>query len=177
MKEINSAEQFHEARLFVKDYGLQRLKHEMGVPPHRTIGTSPLVGTQAREPSHSPPHTLPVAPGFVDKNTYQLTTTKNPFNVFAMAGAGQMGPGNEEDNAALERAGDAVSKDYAKRFRVRRNLPVNDENWNEGGKWVGVASMSARHRSDECVSNIQGPNVSWSGRSQPERNTRASAGS
>ena len=113
----------------------------------------------------------------MDKNTYQLTTTPNPFNVFARAGAGLMGSGNEEDNAALERAGDAVSKDYAKRFRVRRNLPVNDENWNEGGKWVGVASMSARHRSDECVSNIQGPNVSWSGRSQPERNTRASAGS
>ena len=109
----------------------------------------------------------------MDKNTYQLTTTKNPFNVFAMAGAGMMGPGNPEDNAALERAG----KDYAARFKVWRNRPVNDENWNEGGTWVGVASMSARHRSDECVSNIQGSNVSWSGRSQPERNTRASAGS
>ena len=33
MKEINTAEQFHEARLFVKDYGLSRLKHEMGAPP------------------------------------------------------------------------------------------------------------------------------------------------
>jgi hypothetical protein len=33
MKEINTAEQFHEARLFVKDYGLYRLKHEMGAPP------------------------------------------------------------------------------------------------------------------------------------------------
>ena len=32
MKEINTAEQFHEARLFVKDYGLYRLKHEMGAP-------------------------------------------------------------------------------------------------------------------------------------------------
>ena len=47
MKEINSAEQFHEARLFVKDYGLQRLKHEMGVPPHRATRTSPLVGSPA----------------------------------------------------------------------------------------------------------------------------------
>jgi hypothetical protein len=97
----------------------------------------------------------------VDKNTYQLTTTKNPFNVFAMAGAGLMGAGNADDNAALERAG----KDYAKRFRVQRNRPENDENWNKGGKWVGVASMSARHRSNECVSNTRGPNVSWSGRS------------
>ena len=49
MKDIMSAEQFHEARLFVKDYGLQRLKHEMGAPPHRDIGTSPLVGTPGRE--------------------------------------------------------------------------------------------------------------------------------
>ena len=97
----------------------------------------------------------------MDKNTYQLTTTKNPFNVFAMAGAGLMGPGNADDNAALERAG----RDYAKRFRVQRNTPENDENWNKGGKWVGVASMSARHRSNECVSNTRGPNVCWSGRS------------
>ena len=49
MKEINTDEQFHEARLFVKDYGLQRFKHEMGAQPHRDIGTSPLVGTPARE--------------------------------------------------------------------------------------------------------------------------------
>ena len=91
----------------------------------------------------------------MDKNTYQLTTEKNPFNVFAMAGAGSMGPGNKEDNAALERAGDAVSKDYAARFKVWRNRPNNDLNWNEGGKWLGVASMSARHRSDECVSNTR----------------------
>ena len=42
MPKINMAEQFREARLAVKDYGLQRLKHEMGVPPHRAIGTSPL---------------------------------------------------------------------------------------------------------------------------------------
>ena len=49
MPELNSSEQFHEARMFVKDYGLQRLKHEMGAPPHHDIGTSPLVGTPARE--------------------------------------------------------------------------------------------------------------------------------
>ena len=49
MKEITSAEQFHEARLFVREFGLQRLKHEMGAPPHHDIGTSPLVGTPARE--------------------------------------------------------------------------------------------------------------------------------
>ena len=47
MPEINMAKQFREARLAVKDYGLQRLKHEMGVPPHRATRTSPLVGTQA----------------------------------------------------------------------------------------------------------------------------------
>ena len=47
MKEINSAEQFHEARMFVKDYGLQRLKHEMGAPLHHDIGTLPLVGSPA----------------------------------------------------------------------------------------------------------------------------------
>ena len=67
-------------------------------------------------------------------------------------------------------------EDYAKRFKVWRNRPENDLNWNEGGKWLGVASMSARHRSDECVSNTRGLSVSWSGRSQPERNTRVSAG-
>ena len=50
MKEINTAEQFHEARLFVKDYGLYRLKHEMGAPPpRRDIGSAPIVSTQARE--------------------------------------------------------------------------------------------------------------------------------
>ena len=50
MKEINTAEQFHEARLFVKDYGLHRLKHEMGAPPpRRDIGSAPIVSTQARE--------------------------------------------------------------------------------------------------------------------------------
>ena len=32
MKEINTAEQFREARRFIKDYGLYRLKHEMGAP-------------------------------------------------------------------------------------------------------------------------------------------------
>ena len=81
----------------------------------------------------------------MDKDTYQLTTEKNPFNAFALAGAGLLDPGNADDNAALERAGE----DYAKRFKVWRNLPENDEHWNEGGKWVGVASMSKRHRSDE----------------------------
>ena len=81
----------------------------------------------------------------MDTDTYQLTTGKNPFNVFALAGAGLMGEGNADDNAALKRAG----QDYAKRFKVWRNRPENDENWNEGGKWVGKASMSKRHRSDE----------------------------
>ena len=87
----------------------------------------------------------------MDKDTYQLTTTKNPFNVFAMAGAGLMGEGNADDNAALERAGE----DYAKRFKVARNLPENDKQWNEGGKWVGKASMSARHRSDERLEHTR----------------------
>ena len=32
MSELNTAEQFHEARRFVKEYGLYRLKHEMGAP-------------------------------------------------------------------------------------------------------------------------------------------------
>ena len=32
MSELNTAEQFHEARRFVKEYGLHRLKHEMGAP-------------------------------------------------------------------------------------------------------------------------------------------------
>ena len=111
----------------------------------------------------------------MDKNNYQLTTGTNPFNVFARIGAGLI-PAHKEDNEALKRAGDAVSKDYTARFMVARNRPENDLNWNEGGKWLGVASMSARHRSDECVSNTRGLSVSWSGRSQPERNTRASAG-
>ena len=102
----------------------------------------------------------------MDKDTYQLTTGKNPFNVFALAGAGLLqrlvgrgvqrlvgrGAGlNADDNAALERAG----KDYAKRFKVWRNRPENDENWNEGGKWAGVASMSARHRSDERLEHTR----------------------
>ena len=92
----------------------------------------------------------------MDKDTYQLTTGKNPFNVFARAGAGLSVPGtdktlNADDNAALERAG----QDYAKRFKVWRNRLENDENWNEGGKWVGVASMSARHRSDERLEHMR----------------------
>ena len=87
----------------------------------------------------------------MDKDTYQLTTTKNPFNVFAMAGAGLMGEGNADDNAALERAGE----DYAKRFKMFRNLPENDKHWNEGGKWEGKASMSARHRSDERLEHTR----------------------
>ena len=87
----------------------------------------------------------------MDKKTYQLTTGTNPFNIFARAGAGLLGPGNADDNAALERAGE----DYAKRFTVRRNRPENDANWNEGGKWVGVASMSARHRSDERLEHTR----------------------
>ena len=87
----------------------------------------------------------------MDKDTYQLTTTKNPFNVFALAGAGLMGEGNADDNAALERAGE----DYAKRFKVARNLPECDDNWNEGGTWVGKASMSARHRSDERLEHTR----------------------
>ena len=89
----------------------------------------------------------------MDKDTYQLTTTKNPFNLFALAGAGLMAdhPGVPDDNAALERAG----QDYAKRFTVWRNRKENDENWNEGGKWVGVASMSARHRSDERLEHTR----------------------
>ena len=94
----------------------------------------------------------------MDKDTYQLTTTKNPINVFALAGAGLMGQdpqGVQDDNAALERAG----QDYAKRFKVWRNRLENDENWNEGGKWVGVASMSARHRSDERLEHTR-PKVS-----------------
>ena len=167
MREINTAEQFHEARLFVKEYGLSRLKHEMGAPPpRRDIGTAPLVSTHRPEstqpssapgprmssaPHSPPPHTLPVAPGFVNKETYQLTTDTAPFNVFARAGAGLMGPGNADDNAALERAG----QDYAKRFKVWRNRPENDENWDKGGKWVGVASMGARHRSDERLEHTR----------------------
>ncbi len=87
----------------------------------------------------------------MDKDTYQLTTGKNPFNVFARAGAGLMGEGNADDNAALERAG----KGYAKRFKVMRNKPECDENWDKGGKWVGVASMSARHRSDERLEHTR----------------------
>ena len=163
MKEINTAEQFHEARRFVKEYGLYRLKHEMGAPP--PPGTTAIVSTQAREhpalvrtwaeselrPALTSSHPLLVAPGYVDKNTYQLTTETNPFNVFARAGAGRMGEGNADDNAALERAG----QDYAKRFKVWRNRLENDENWNEGGKWVGVASMSARHRSDERLEHMR----------------------
>ena len=92
----------------------------------------------------------------MDKDTYQLTTGKNPFNVFARAGAGLSVPGtdktlNADDNAALERAGE----DYAKRFKVWRNRPENDEHWNEGGKWEGVASMSKRHRSDERLEHTR----------------------
>ena len=88
----------------------------------------------------------------MDKDTYQLTTETNPFNVFALAGAGLYDKTlNADDNAALERAGE----DYAKRFKVARNRPENDEHWNEGGTWVGKASMSARHRSDERLEHTR----------------------
>ena len=108
----------------------------------------------------------------MDKGTYRLTTGTNPFNVFARVGA-ELIPAHKEDNEALKRAGINASEDYAARFIMARNLPANDQNWNTGGEWVGRASMSARHRSDKCVSNTRGPNVSWIGRSQPEQNTRA----
>ena len=54
MKEINTAEQFHEARRFVKDYGLHRLKHEMGAPPppprHRNRAFRQHPGPRAPSP-------------------------------------------------------------------------------------------------------------------------------
>jgi ankyrin repeat protein len=112
MSRINTVQQFKAARAFVRDIGVQRLKHEL------------------------------IAPGFVDPKTYRLTTTKEPFNVFAMVGAGKI-PANKEDNEALKKANPA----YAERFMVARNLPDNDTNWNSSDPaYVGKASMSKRHR-------------------------------
>ena len=92
---------------------------------------------------------VPVAPGFVDPKTYRLTTTKEPFNVFAMVGAGKI-PANKEDNEALKKANPA----YAEQFMVARNMPANDASWNsDDPAHVGKASMSKRHRYDGCASN------------------------
>ena len=149
---IDTLEKFAEARKFVAEYGLQRLKREM------------------------------VAPGFVDKKTGELTTTYSPMNVWALAGAGKLGkiPGMEDDehedfmakieraNAKLDAASAAVLKrredewdrvnqgsaaagllarppidpEFSERFVVRLNQPSQDEVWNisRGG------SMSKRHR-------------------------------
>ena len=60
-------------------------------------------------------------------------------------------------NEALERAANADSEDYAERFMIARNRPENDKNYDKDGEWVGRASMSKRHRSEEFFSNTLEP--------------------
>ena len=134
LAEINTAERFMEARRFVKEYGMQRLKREL------------------------------IAPGYVEKTSGQLTTGLQPFNVFARYGAGLMRP-NESDQAALRRA----DPEYAERFIVCRNLPANDEQWeNPSPKWVGRSSMAKIHRflvirkpPDDKASASREPDSEW----------------
>ena len=102
--------------------------------------------------------------GFVNKDTYRLTTSTSPLNVFALVGAGKMPAPKDpaaaaaaakaanQDNEALKRA----DPDYTARFMVARNRPENDANYDKGGEWVGKASMSKLHRF-EALSNTRGP--------------------
>jgi hypothetical protein len=83
MPSINSVKQFKAARAFVRDIGVQRLKHEL------------------------------IAPGFVDPKTYRLTTTMAPRNVFALVGAGHPKfPANKDDNEALKKANPAYAEQF-----------------------------------------------------------------
>ena len=146
---IDTLETFSEARKFVVEYGLQRLKREM------------------------------VAPGWVDKRTGELTTTYSPFNVWALAGAGLdvKIPGMDDDeheafmkkieaaNDKMDAASQAVLKrrqdecnrggpssaadarppidpEFSQRFMVRLNQPSQDEIWASSRD----GSMSKRHR-------------------------------
>jgi len=111
-------EQFIEARKSVREYGLQRLKREL------------------------------VAPGYVDRLKGQLTTTKKPFNIFALIGTDGWALRTDVERDASNRANanlEAADPEYAKRFKVAFNMPQNDANW-ENEDWVGKASMSKYHR-------------------------------
>eukprot|EP00930_Biecheleria_cincta_P077565 TRINITY_DN64869_c0_g1_i1.p1 TRINITY_DN64869_c0_g1~~TRINITY_DN64869_c0_g1_i1.p1 ORF type:complete len:683 (+),score=154.82 TRINITY_DN64869_c0_g1_i1:57-2105(+) len=78
--------------------------------------------------------------GFVDADTYQLTTGPKPFNLFARIASGAM----EQPGMAAEQEALAQFQD---RFCVCCNLPQNDEHWNsKEPEWLGKASMSKRHR-------------------------------
>ncbi len=143
---IDSVQQFKKARAFVRDYSVQRLKHELSAPPHpESHSPSPCGGVTLA------PARVPVAPGFVDPKTNRLTTTLAPVNVFALVGAGHPKfQANKDDNEALKKANPA----YAEQFMVARNMPANDASWNsDDPAHVGKASMSKRHRYDGCASN------------------------
>mmetsp|Transcript_73908 Transcript_73908/g.154004 ORF Transcript_73908/g.154004 Transcript_73908/m.154004 type:complete len:759 (+) Transcript_73908:35-2311(+) len=78
--------------------------------------------------------------GFVDEKSGLLTTSTNPFNIFAMVATGKVDqPGMKEENEWLA--------DFADHFIIACNRPVCDEHWDsEDPEWLGKASMSRRHR-------------------------------
>lgn len=82
-----------------------------------------------------------IAGGWVDRQTSQLTTGFQPFNIFARCACGeQKQPDMEEEQAALGEA-------YRQRFQVCKNRADADEHWaSEDPEWVGKASMARRHR-------------------------------
>ena len=120
MPSIKTEDEFIEARKFVREYGLQRLKREL------------------------------VAPGLIDRFTGQLTTGMKPFNVFAKAGCADWKDRDPYVNDLLTTANKALEKadpEGAKQFKVAYNLAANDANWNSSApEHLGKASMSKHHR-------------------------------
>lgn len=81
-----------------------------------------------------------VRSGFVVDATGNLTSSPNPFNIFAMIVQGKVEqPGMKEENELLGELKD--------QFMVCCNRPVCDEHWDsEDPEWLGKASMSRFHR-------------------------------
>lgn len=77
--------------------------------------------------------------GTVDTNG-DLTTGVKPFNPFARYQSGIMSLSKEilEEQEFLG--------DYKELFMICANKPENDLNWDKSGEWLGVASMSKKHR-------------------------------
>lgn len=124
LPEINTGLKFAEARSFVRDYGISRLAREL------------------------------LAPGYIDKETGELTTGTMPFNVFARCVAGKLVQNPEagflrdmiKANERLEEIGRQAGKPYSEHFMVCCNQAAPETNWNSTDpQWLGRASMAERH--------------------------------
>lgn len=124
LPEINTGTKFAEARSFVRDYGISRLAREL------------------------------LAPGYIDKETGQLTTGTMPFNVFARCVSGKLvqNPENKflrdmvKANKRLDEISRQEGQPYSEHFMVCCNQEAQETNWNSSDPtWLGRASMAERH--------------------------------